>query len=126
MFTILGKEFDYEIFDADKADVYENALSRVTSTMEAMGKASQSLSYAQVIRKQCEAVAECFDTVFGDGSAVKIFDGEVNLKLAMIAFKEMVIGINNKKSEIENLAKETVTEFSATGLSAEQRNEHHN
>ncbi len=112
MFTVNGKELDYDIFDADKADAFENALNLVAQKMADLEKESEGMTYAQVIRIQCEAVADCFDNLFGEGTAVKIFNGTVNLKIAMKAFEDLVMGVNKKKSEIEEMARKTRTKFS--------------
>lgn len=112
MFTVNGKELDYDIFDADKADAFENALNLVAQKMADLEKESEGMTYSQVIRIQCEAVADCFDNLFGEGTAVKIFNGTVNLKIAMKAFEDLVMGVNKKKSEIEEMARKTRTKFS--------------
>ena len=105
MFTVNGKELDYDIFDADKADVYEQAMNAVVEKMAVIDKEKDSMSFAKAIRAQCEAVAECFDTLFGEGTAARIFDGVLNLKLAMQSFQELVEGVNAKKAEIGKMAK---------------------
>lgn len=112
MFTVNGKELDYDIFDADKADAYETELNLVAEKMSSLQENSDGLTYAQVIRVQCEAVAKCFDALFGEGTAAMVFDGTVNLKTAMKAFEELVVGVNKKKSEIEEIAKKTKIKFS--------------
>ena len=112
MFTVNGKELDYDIFDADKAEAFETELNSVAKKMESLEKDSDGMTYAQVIRIQCEAVANCFDVLFGEGTAAKIFDGVVNLKVAMKAFEDLVVGVNEKKTEIEEMAKKTRIKFS--------------
>ncbi len=104
MFTVNGKELDYDIFEADKADVYEKAMNAVTARMAALEKKKYDVSFAKAIRVQCEAVAECFDTLFGDGAATTIFDGKVNLKLALQSFQELIEGIDAKKAELNDMA----------------------
>ena len=108
MFTVNGKELDYDIFDADKADVYEQAMNTVVEKMAAIDKEKDDMSFAKAIRAQCEAVAECFDTLFGEGAATMIFDGTVNLKTAIKSFEELVVGVNDKKAEISAIAKASV------------------
>lgn len=105
MFTVNGKELDYDIFDVDKADVYEQAMNAVVEKMAVIDKEKDDMSFAKAIRAQCEAVAECFDTLFGEGAAAMLFDGTVNLKTAIKSFEELVVGINDKKAEISAIAK---------------------
>ena len=82
---INGKEMELDIFDLATAERYEAAIDRVAVRMQEMQK--QDLGFAEGIRAQCEAVAECFDAVFGPGTAAHIFDGEVNLKKSLSAFR---------------------------------------
>lgn len=105
MFTVNGKELDYDIFDAEKAEAYENAMTLVAEKMSDFEKESNNRTYAQSIRVQCEAVAVCFDTLFGEGTADTIFGKSVNLKTALKAFSELVSGVNNKKTEIDDIAR---------------------
>ena len=105
MFTVNGKELDYDIFDVDKADAYERAMNVVVEKMAALEKEKDGMSFAKAIRGQCETVAECFDTLFGEGAAAGIFDGTLNLKLALQSFQELIEGINEKKKELEQMAK---------------------
>lgn len=111
MFTVNGKELDYDIFDADKAEAYEKEMAAVTQKMaELMGKGEHT--FAEGVRAQCEIVAECFDNLFGAGTAVKIFDGKVNLVLALKSFEELAEGINGQKSEIVKMAKAVSAKYS--------------
>ena len=54
------------------------------------------------------------DRLWGAGTAVKIFDGVVNLKVAMNAFQELVDGINAEKAELETMAKAVTAKYSGT------------
>ena len=101
MFTVNGKELEYDVFDADKMEVYEAAMQRVMDKMDALKQREEELSASQSIREQCSAVAECFDSLFGAGTASELFDGRVNLKLALQAFGELVEGINRQRAELE-------------------------
>ena len=112
MFTVNGKELDYDIFDVDKAEAFENALNLVAKKMEDLEKDSDGMTYAQVIRVQCEAVADCFDALFGKGTAGEIFGGTMNLKTSMKAFEDLVVGVNKKKAEVEKMAENTRLKFS--------------
>lgn len=105
MFTVNGKELEYDVFDADKMEVYEAAMQRVMDKMDELKQKEEELSASQSIREQCSAVAECFDSLFGAGTASELFDGRVNLKLALQAFGELVEGINRQRAELEAVTK---------------------
>ncbi len=110
MFTVNGKELEYDIFDVDKAEAYEKAMRQVSEKMDALQK-DDGVTYAQAIRRQCEAVAECFDALFGDGTAAYVFDGEINLMLALKSFEELVEKINNEKNKLEKMAKAVTAKY---------------
>ena len=101
MFTVNGKELDYDIFDADKADFIQRVMEETSEN-----------AWAGFVRENCEAVAAAFDRLWGAGTAVKIFDGVVNLKVAMNAFQELVDGINAEKAELETMAKAVTAKYS--------------
>lgn len=109
MFTVNGKELDYDIFDADKAEKYETEMAAIVKKMETIAK--NNTSGAASIRLQCEDVAECFDHLFGSGTATYIFDGKVNLMLALTSFEELVSGIDAQKSEIEKISKRIAAKY---------------
>ena len=119
MFTVNGKELEYDVFDADKMEVYEAAMQRVMDKMDELKQKEEELSASQSIREQCSAVAECFDSLFGAGTASELFDGRVNLKLALQAFGELVEGINRQRAELEAVTKSILP--SGKGNRAERR-----
>ena len=56
-------------------------------------------------------MASAFDRLWGAGTATKIFDGVVNLKVSMNAFQELVDGINAGKAELETMAKAVTAKY---------------
>lgn len=112
MFTVNGKELEYDIFNLAKAEAYESALNQVVEKMNALKNEEDGMTFAQSIRVQCEAVAGCFDTLFGEGTAAYVFDGEVNLILALKSYEELIDGVNNEKTKIEKIAKAVTTKYS--------------
>lgn len=110
MFTVNGKTLEYDILDLEKAEAFETALNTVTEKLKTLDNAA-SLTWTQAVRIPCEAVAECFDTLFGEGTACYIFDGKTNLELTMKAFGELVDGVNAQKSRVEQIAKSTAKKY---------------
>ena len=100
---INGKEMDLDIFDPDTAERFETAMKTVNDKMQELS--GQETGLADGIRLQCEAVANCFDFIWGEGAAAYIFDGRINLKLALTAFSDLVYGVSEQKNEIAELAK---------------------
>lgn len=106
MFKINGKELEYDVFDADKMEAYEKAMQKVAEQMETLKKQKKQPTASQSIRQQCQAVSECFDSLFGQGTAQEIFDGRVNLKLSLQAFAELVEGVRCQQAELEAILKQ--------------------
>ena len=102
MFTVNGKELDYDIFDADKADFIQRVMEETFQKIASIDANSPENTWAGFVRENCE----------GAGTAVKIFDGVVNLKVAMNAFQELVDGINAEKAELETMAKAVTAKYS--------------
>lgn len=90
---------DIDILDADVAETYENALEKViTETNQ-----TEELSISASIRKQCNAVFNCFNTIFGEGTDKKVFGNKVNLMTCLKSFEELVEHANKQKEELEKL-----------------------
>ena len=110
MFTVNRKSLEYDILDLEKAEAFETALRTVNKKLESLDDAT-NLTWTQAVRIPCEAVAECFDSLFGEGTAFYVFDGKTNLELAMKAFGELVDGINAQKSRVEQIAKAAAKKY---------------
>ncbi|MBS6162272.1 MAG: hypothetical protein KH847_00220 [Clostridiales bacterium] len=111
MFTVNGKKLEYDVFELEKAELFEREMGAVVDKMNALQSSEGTITLAQSIRTQCEAIAECFDRMFGEGTAAKIFDGRVNLRLALKAYEELVSGINAEKRQIEKIARATASKY---------------
>lgn len=90
---------ELDIFDADVVEKYEAALKRV----EKEAKECNGLSTADTIRKQCNAIFNCFNTLFGEGTDKKIFGDKTNLIAGLKAFDELIDKVNNQKSDLDKL-----------------------
>lgn len=93
---------DIDIFDADTAEKYEIAVKKVQEEAAA-SKLLESIRLSEAIRKQCNAVFNCFNTMFGDGTDRKVFGNKVNLMICLKAFEELIIHVNEQKKELEKL-----------------------
>lgn len=91
---------DLDIFDLDVAGKYENALKNV----EDMSEKVKGMTVAESIITQCNAVFNVFNELFGEGTDKKVFGNKVNLLTCLKAFEELVIQMNEQKSEIEKIA----------------------
>lgn len=91
---------DINILDADVAEKYEVELEKVTRVAEEV----KTLKLSEAIRKQCEAIFEMFNSLFGEGTDKKVFGNRVNLVICLKAFEELVGQANEQSKEIEKMA----------------------
>lgn len=106
-----GKELELDIFELDTAERFETAMKTVHDKMQELN--GQEPGLADGIRLQCEAIADCFDAIFGKGTAANIFDGRVNLKLALQSFAELVEGANAQKADIGDMSRAISEKYSS-------------
>ncbi len=60
---------------------------------------------SELIKYQCEVVFEFIDTVFGEGTAKKVFGDSCNLRTALAVYEEVTLAVNkldNQFNEIVN------------------------
>lgn len=100
--NILGVELELDLFDADVLEAYEKenqrVIERINDNTQYEGK-----STADALRYQCRVVNDFFDSLFGKGTAEKIFEGKCNIKDHMEAF-----GIVSKVAEDAGVEFESV------------------
>lgn len=103
------KVLDYELenldtFDPDILEKIENAKEKAISAFD-NAKIAEKVSVS--IRMQCEAVSEFIDTLWGNGTAKKIFGEKSNLVTSMRAFSEIRQALDEdterQSAEIENI-----------------------
>lgn len=90
---------ELDIFDADSSEKYENTIDKVVKEAQE----SKGMKLSSAIRKQCNAVFNCFNELFGEGTDKKIFGEKVNLLDCLKAFNQLKDGISKQieESEIE-------------------------
>ena len=91
---------DIDVFDADIAERYENALEKVVED----NKNVDGIKVSIIIRQQCNAVFKLFNTMFGEGTDKKVFGDKVNIVTCLKAFEELVEQVNIQKQEVEKMA----------------------
>ena len=94
MMEFRGLELDFDIYDADQAEAYEDALQTV---QEESAKKVPGEGLAAGIRRQCGIVFDFFDDLFGEGTHRQIFGEKVNLGICLDAFKEFTDLVNAQK-----------------------------
>lgn len=97
MLEFRGMELDFDIFDADQAELYEDALRRV---QEESAKSVPNEGLADGIRRQCGVVFDFFDDLFGEDFHRELFGGKTNLDTCLEAFKEFTSLVDGQKSTL--------------------------
>lgn len=95
-------EVDFDIYDADTAEVYEGAVQTVLE--RAVPKEGESL--ADGIRRQCNTVFAFFDTLFGDGFHKELFGQRTNMMECLQAFKEFLELVSKQREQLTALTAE--------------------
>jgi len=89
---------DIDILDVNVAKKVGAAIDEVIEKGNSM-KNIKTLS--GVIEKQCDAVFECFNKIFGEGTDKKVFGDKKNLRVCLNAFNELFEQIKEQKNEAE-------------------------
>ena len=90
---------DPDVGDAAFIETFENAQKKCVSKMTSVSK--ENIKWSAKIHRQCEAIFDFFEEVFGDGTAKIVFGDSVNLKICVDAYAEASNGI---KALDKNLA----------------------
>lgn len=92
---------DIDVCDYETMERYEAAHDVVLDKMNKLVTKGKRTS--ELIKYQCEAVFEFLDSVFGDGTAKKVFGDSVNLRTCLIAYEEVCVSVSDldKKSSVE-------------------------
>lgn len=100
--NILGVELEYDFFDADQLEAYERENKKVADDIKEPTQ-YEGKSTAGSLRIQCRVVDNFFDTLFGAGTAQKIFKGKANIRDHMEAFGIMAQGAMNARVELDEI-----------------------
>lgn len=77
--VVLGKELEYDFFDADLLEKYEKENLRVKERIQEPTQYDGKTT-ADSLRIQCGIVNDFFDEVFGNGTSEELFGGKNNIK----------------------------------------------
>lgn len=91
---------DLDIYDADVVESYEKSLAEVINKIK---EAEKSTKVSENIRQQCNIIFDFFNSLFGEGTDVKIFGGKTNLLVCLKAFEELITQANEQRGEIQSM-----------------------
>lgn len=84
--TIKGKSFDGYFTNPDVLERYEKALD---TALEEAKKANEAENDSAAVRKQCEAICKCADTILGEGSSCILFEEGMDLLTCLDVYAEL-------------------------------------
>lgn len=116
MLKINEVELEFELFDVDTLELYETAFAKAG---EAIGENQESEKMSDVLRVSCDAVRECFDGIFGEGTGIKVCGEKLNFMKHMDAFEVIVDEAVKQRAELEGRL--TRTEKKYSGNRAQRR-----
>lgn len=90
---------DVDIFDLETAEKCDKAFDEVKKK----ANIKEGTGLTEIIRIQCNAVFECFNEIFGEGTDKKVFGNKTNLRVCLKAFEELVEYANEQKKEMDNM-----------------------
>lgn len=85
-FKILNETVEADLFDPDVMAAFEDTIQETVRKVQETIKDERP---SEGIRRQCQAVIDCIDTIFGEGAAAKVFDGKTNLLKCLDAFEDV-------------------------------------
>lgn len=106
---IKGLEVDFDIFEADNADAYEQAMENV----KALATPPTNELLGEAIRRQCNAVFDFFDDIFGDGFHKEIFGEKTNLTECLQTFRDFTKQVAEQKEKLDTMMQEFSAESEA-------------
>lgn len=92
---------DLDIFDADVAEKCQQVFSKVAEESNKIEKSEDTA--AQIIRKECALIFECFNELFGEGTDKKVFGDKTNILVCMKVFEELIEKVSEQKKELDKV-----------------------
>lgn len=88
---------DIDLEDLETVEKFEKAINDMQVAEE---KIKTSTKLSDVIKSNCIAIFDFFNTLFGEGTDKKIFGDKTNLRICMDAYDELMSQLEKKKSNI--------------------------
>ena len=118
---INGVEFKFDSYDLEDVEKAQKEMNKVVAALK---NPPRNFNRIEGIKYTVKIVSDCLDNIFGKGSAEKVFKGKTNMKLALKAFEEITIGMQEQDSEFKKEIEATREKYSPNR--AERRNNRYN
>ena len=101
--SVNGIELDLNLLDADVLERYEKLNAEIVEKINEKTQ-YENVSTADGMRIQCRHIDGFFDTLFGDGTADKLFGGGNDLRIRMEAFAQVAAAGDSVREEINTIS----------------------
>lgn len=98
--NICGHILEADFLDADFMERFEVSTQAMMDQIEVL-KTQKRSSAAEGLRTQCRLVEDCFDGIFGEGTAAMIFGGRMNLLDHLEAFAVLTDSRKDSEAEVD-------------------------
>ena len=85
---INGVTLQGDLMDADFMDLFESSMMEMRDKAQAAKTAGYTRA-SEHYRAQCEVTNECFDKIFGEGTAERLFEGRMNVMEHLEAMEQV-------------------------------------
>lgn len=86
--SIEGSALELDMLDAGQNAMASAAFGRLAAEMRRLQK-KPPVEAAEGMRRQCLAIFACFDEIFGEGTAGRLFGGRCQVRRALRAFEKL-------------------------------------
>lgn len=97
--TVKGMDFDVNLLDFDTAKAYEDSIKKIDDLSKKWQKPDANLRLTDIISKGCKTVDDAIDSLFGAGTAKKLFNGKKDLIEHSKIWFEIAGGIRKGSNE---------------------------
>ena len=103
-----GAKYEFDIRDAEHADLYEKACEKIKEVEKKIPKDGKA---STMIAAQCKMIKSFFDTCLGNGAGEAICTDRNNISICYEAYEKFIIFVTAQKDDIIT-AKNTFAKYS--------------
>lgn len=119
MITIRGKEFNFNVMNADHIQQWEDARKTVQEKYNDIAEANPQeiglQEYANLIRRACNAIFDLFDGILGEGTANELMGKECDFEVCIDAFGEFETAVQEQADKFGKKISGKVIPFGKKG-----------
>lgn len=86
-FTVNNVEFEYDLLDAEKAELYETTITKVNKELI---KPVKNETLSKKIKRIGSVVCSAIDTLFGNGKSQELFGDKINLADISLTYSDIL------------------------------------